>query len=498
MTSIFISYSRSERTMIQQLAAQLRRIYGVDEVWYDEDISGGQRWWDEIRRQIAACEIFMFMLSEDSATSEYCRKEYEEAQRQGKEILPVRIKPIPPEKIPNFLSAIQYVDLSASPEAEIAYAENIIRLAAAINPLSRDFQTKLQQKRRRLNLLRLASVSIFAIIVGAILAITVSRYPSFDGGITYVSARENNVEIKLVSGGFSGLWGNLQNANPTAIPIQPLPGGNIVPRPASDAGLAWSADGKKVAFVSSRDGDADIYVMNADGSNVSPLTVNNADDRNPDWSPDGAQIVFASNIDGDYEIYVINLDGTGLQNITNNPDWDDKYPAWSPRAGSERIAFASNRDGDWDIWRTQLDGSDVVNLTNNFPEEDTFPAWSPDSNWIAFQSNQGEAIDLEDPLSELGIDGSASSAPVCSVDNWNIFAVNAVNGANSALVPVAQNSLFNEQYPSWSPDGRSVSFISNQGGDADLYVVRFNDSTAQPFLINNDDGDVDGFPVWRP
>ncbi len=496
MTSIFISYSRSERIIIQQLASQLRRIYGSEEVWYDEDISGGQRWWDEIRNQIAACEIFMFMLSEESAQSEYCRKEYEEAQRQGKEILPVLIKPILPENIPNFLSAIQYVDIFSSKESEIASAENIIKLAAAINPLSQDFQTKFQQKRRRINLVRLGSLTITAIVVGIIIAVSVSRYPSFQGGIAYVSAKENNVEIKLMGGGLSGLWRNLQNTNPTAIPIQPLTGGNIVPRPASDAGLAWSADGKRVAFVSSRDGDSDIYIMDANGSNVFPLTVNNVDDRNPAWSADGTKIAFTTDIDGDYEIYVMNIDGSEVRNVTNQPDADDKYPTWSPRLGSERIAFASNRDGDWDIWRTALDGSDLANLTDNFPEEDTFPVWSPDNNWIAFQSNQGEPIDIEDPLAGLGIESPSSLA--CRVDNWNIFAVNAVNGANGALVPIAQNSLFNEQYPSWSPDGRFVSFVSNQGGDEDLYLLRFNDSSGQPVLINDDDGDIDGFPVWRP
>src|SRR5687768_1742912 len=171
MTSIFISYSRRERTIIQQLASQLRRIYGNEEVWYDEDISGGQRWWDEIRRQIAACEIFMFMLSEESAQSEYCRKEYEEAQRQGKEIFPVRIQPIAPENIPDFLREIQYVDIYSANEAEITSAENIIKLAAAINPLSQDFQAKLQQKRRRINLLRIGSLTVTAIVLGIILAV---------------------------------------------------------------------------------------------------------------------------------------------------------------------------------------------------------------------------------------------------------------------------------------------------------------------------------------
>ncbi|MBZ0286818.1 MAG: hypothetical protein K8I30_04330, partial [Anaerolineae bacterium] len=102
-----------------------------------------------------------------------------------------------------------------------------------------------------------------------------------------------------------------------------------------------------------------------------------------------------------------------------------------------------------------------------------------------------------DPLADLGIESSTPSAVTCSRNDWNIFAMDAVNGVSRALVPVAQNSLFNEQYPTWSPDGRFVSYVSNQGGDTDLYMVRFNDLNAQPVLLNRDDGDTDGFPVWR-
>src|SRR5262245_52651008 len=130
MTSIFISYDRDDRPLTRQLATQLRRVYGFDQVWYDENIRGGEDWWDEIRRQIADREIFMYLLSEDSATSPYCQAEHAEAQRLHKEVLPVRIAPV--KEIPDHLKQIQYVDMS---EGTIT-VENFTELNAALKRIS--------------------------------------------------------------------------------------------------------------------------------------------------------------------------------------------------------------------------------------------------------------------------------------------------------------------------------------------------------------------------
>ena len=89
------------------------------------------------------------------------------------------------------------------------------------------------------------------------------------------------------------------------------------------------SDQGRIAFVSTRAGNAEIYVMNADGSDQTNLINDPAVDSAPTWSPDGAKIAFYSDRDGNGEIYVMNADGSDQTNLTNDPE-DDWAPAWSP------------------------------------------------------------------------------------------------------------------------------------------------------------------------
>ena len=93
--------------------------------------------------------------------------------------------------------------------------------------------------------------------------------------------------------------------------------------------LNWSPDGRKIVFVSDRDGNLEIYVMNADGSGQRNLTRHPGYDSDPEWSPDGRKIAFATKREGNFEIYVMNADGSGQHNLTRNPA-PDRFPVWSP------------------------------------------------------------------------------------------------------------------------------------------------------------------------
>lgn len=146
------------------------------------------------------------------------------------------------------------------------------------------------------------------------------------------------------------------------------PGRNIAP--------VFSPDGTKIAFFSRRSGDAEIFVMNTDGSDQTPLTKNVLEDTFPDWSPDGTTLAFQrTRASGDAEIYTVPAaGGVGATRLTNHLG-NDLQPAWSP--GGDRIAFVfADGRSDSEIWIMDADGSNLAAVTSNRLDE-YFPDWKP-------------------------------------------------------------------------------------------------------------------------
>lgn len=109
MPQIFISYSHKDAKHVEKWADRLRRIYTHDEVWYDQRLFAGDEWWPTILNQIAAADCIIFLVSEDSIKSNYCKDELAEARRLRKPIIPILINGFPPEKLTPSLSKLQYV-----------------------------------------------------------------------------------------------------------------------------------------------------------------------------------------------------------------------------------------------------------------------------------------------------------------------------------------------------------------------------------------------------
>jgi hypothetical protein len=126
---IFICHSRIDRPFVDELIPQLRRVYKHENVWVDEEIHGGQIWWEEILNQIAAADIFAYLLSDASIGSPYCRAELAEAQRLQKPILTVQVRA--QTAVPQDISHIQYVDLSEG----IRDAQAMAQMYASVNRL---------------------------------------------------------------------------------------------------------------------------------------------------------------------------------------------------------------------------------------------------------------------------------------------------------------------------------------------------------------------------
>jgi len=206
----------------------------------------------------------------------------------------------------------------------------------------------------------------------------------------------------------------------------------------NDTSPVWSPDGRRIAFVSDRDGSREIYVMNADGNEQLNLSRNPAEDWTPAWSPDGKRLAFGSFRDGNWEIYVMNADGSSPTRLTRN-NAADYSPAWSP--DGQRLAFVSNRDGNLDIYTMDADGNNQRRFTDD-KATDQYPAWSPDGKQLMWESYRD--------------------------DNMEIYVAN-LDG--SGLRNVSRDSTADDHGAAWSPWGRRIVFFSNRDDGWDLYAL---------------------------
>jgi TolB protein len=182
---------------------------------------------------------------------------------------------------------------------------------------------------------------------------------------------------------------------------------------------AWSPDGTQLVF---RDNTAlapanvaDIWIMDAPiagapgGTNIRALVTQPGDERYPSFSPDGTRLVFRGDADGvdssgDEEIYVADADGSNIVQLTDD-DVADSAPSWSP--DGTRIAFESERDGaDREIYVMHADGTGVVRLTDN-DVHDEGPVISPDGRLIAF--TRADTPTAAGDIWTMNVDGSGAA-----------------------------------------------------------------------------------------
>ena len=245
----------------------------------------------------------------------------------------------------------------------------------------------------------------------------------------------------------------------------------------------------QIAFETYRDGNGEIYLLDAASGILYNLTQHGKTDARPAWSPDGTQIAFFSNRSDNYEVYVMDADGGNVRNLTRHAS-DDFAPTWSP--DGTQIAFVSRRDGNNEIYIMEIPRHDpacdellestllgedhecaphVRRLTNSLAEE-TSPVWSPDGRRIAFSLE----TDLDSEIYTMSV--FCASPHGCRSDRYNL-----------------SDNPARDRDPAWSPDGRYIAFTSNRGGTWDIYVMSADGSRTQQL--------TDGMgayvnPAWSP
>ncbi|MEI6048686.1 MAG: DUF5050 domain-containing protein [Bacteroidota bacterium] len=193
--------------------------------------------------------------------------------------------------------------------------------------------------------------------------------------IAFVSGRDGNREIYVMNFDGSSAKRLTDNA-------------------AWDIHPAWSPDGTKLAFVSTRDGVRNIYTMSSvDGSNVTRVTTNNRNDDSPSWSPDGKQIVFSSELGSGLpapvpRLYTINIDGTDQKMISKTVNDHEIEPCWS---ALNIITYTRSSETDGaQIYTMKPDGSQVTRLTTG--AGGWHPNWSDGGSMIVFASDRTNTI----------------------------------------------------------------------------------------------------------
>jgi TolB protein len=146
---------------------------------------------------------------------------------------------------------------------------------------------------------------------------------------------------------------------------------------------AWSPDGKMLAFTSNRDGNAEIYVVNRDGSNLRRVTTHPMADVTPTWSPTGTQLAFTSDRGGTPQVYIINIDGTGLLRISGEKC---DRATWSPAPLNE-IAYAAQAGGGYEIRIFSFNTRESRSVTDGIGSNES-PAFAPNGRHLAFTSDR--------------------------------------------------------------------------------------------------------------
>jgi Tol biopolymer transport system component len=276
--------------------------------------------------------------------------------------------------------------------------------------------------------------------------------PSGEGRIAFISKRSGDWEVYTMAPDGTDV-----------VNLSKHPQGDHIPK--------WIAGGTRIAFRSQRDAEGDgwnRWEIDIDGTDANRVALPEGlgtQDAGmfPEVHPGGSYLVYAVERDGELDMWASRFDGGGERPLAHAPG-PDYRPRWSP--DGTQVLFISERDGNPEVYRVGFDGAGLTRLTNS-PGNDRYARWSPDGRQIVFASDRDTGDSLE--LYVMGSDGA---------DIRRLTFNDAEDGE-----------------PSWSPDGSRIVFRSNASGNAEVCVVHL--ATGEVTNLTNDPG-YDGEPAWSP
>ena len=260
---------------------------------------------------------------------------------------------------------------------------------------------------------------IAAAIAAAAASAAESSFPGRNGRIAFDTPLASNVDIYVMDADGSNVE-------------------QLTNDPRGDHDPRWSPDGERIVFVRKFSEDQlNIFVMDADGSDQTQLTFGQQRDELPSWTADGRHVVFGSNRDGggaNYDLYVLEVSNPSTVTKFDDHPALDNFAAAASRG--DGVVFVSNRDpdGSFDLYKTKTKGGPVQRVTDS-AIADTWPIWSPTGNDIAF-----------DRLEE---------------GDWDLYRTHA---DGTGLQQITDTADRDEIAPAWSPDGGMLVYLNCQPG----------------------------------
>lgn len=298
--------------------------------------------------------------------------------------------------------------------------------------------------------------------------------------VSYVTAKTGDVErpvaARSVSGPSSAPSSNFRPVRNGKIAFERNAAiytvnqdGTVLRNHASGSAPSWSPDGSTIVFDSFRDGNYEIYKMNADGSNQVRLTNNPASDTSPHYSPDGSTIVFSSQRDGNPEIYKMNADGSNQVRLTNDPA-NQGSPVFSP--DGKKILYISgvtNTSNPNNLYTMNPDGSDKQPIPGPSVSSQVYqrPSYSPDGSKIMFTYST-DFISAPPKTFTMNADGTG------------------------------RGQFHHGQLGSYSPDGTQVVYTNVFGPAGQIYEVLIGNSNGSFVRAIAPEVSMVGRVAWQP
>ena len=260
----------------------------------------------------------------------------------------------------------------------------------------------------------------------------------------------------------------------------------------------------KIAFISTRTGKPELFIMDADGANQRPLTQDRSLVTAPCWGAKGTEIYFTSYKNFNPDLYGISIDGSRRWLISARPGFN-LSPDWSEK--TQRIVLTLSKDGNSELYTMTRDGKNLQRLTYTRYIESS-PSWSPDGKKILFTSDRiglpqiyvmdangynQRRITFQGRYNDSAVWSPKGDKIAFTAKSRGFFNIFLMNPDGSEWVQLTVNQGNNEE-PSWAPDGEHIAFVSDRTGKPQIFVMCI-DGTNQTQLTFQGSNYA---PAWSP